>query len=129
MIAMKKNLTSKYDKSKIFKTAWSFVKEKGRTLSEALKTAWRCAKIDVKHSLKKRYLIADWFIEKNLDKFTSNYLVCYQSFDGKSILKETEKAIYVELKMSTIDGGFESKYTRKTWIPKSCVKAESLLDY
>lgn len=110
----------KYNKSEIFKRAWNLVRHQKKTLSQALKESWDFAKRTTEE-IKKRYSIADWFMHKNIDKMTTAHLECHQTFSDKDIIKETEKAVYVELEMMT-KSGFESRYTHKIWIPKSCVE-------
>ena len=110
----------KYNLSDIFKKAWNIVKNNGKSMSEALKAAWKWAKTTVS-SVEKRYQIKDWFMNKNLDKVTSAHMRCVQCFDKEDIVKETEKALFVELDMIT-NLGADTKYTRKIWVPKSCVE-------
>ena len=110
----------KYNMSEIFKKAWNIVKNNGKTMSEALKAAWKWAKTTVS-AVEKRYQIKDWFMNKNLDKVTSAHMRCVQFFGKENIIKETEKALYVELEMIT-NFGADTKYTRKIWVPKSCVE-------
>ena len=109
-----------YNMSEIFKKAWNIVKNNGKTMSEALKAAWEWAKATVS-AAEKRYQIKDWFMNKNLDKVTSAHMRCIQFFGKENIIKETEKALYVELEMIT-NFGADTKYTRKIWVPKSCVE-------
>lgn len=103
-----------YNKSEIMKKAWSIFKSTKKTFSEALKESWKRAKESV------RYVIPDWFMNKNLDKVTTAHCICYQSFDASDIVKETEKAYLVELEMQT-RSGYETYYTKKIWVPKSII--------
>lgn len=109
-----------YNKSEIMKRAWNIFRSTKNTFSECLKRAWAWAKSVVCNEI--RYKIADWFMNKNYDNFTTQHLRAFQSFGAAQIKKETEKAWQVELETQTFDG-FESKYTLTRWIPKSVVSA------
>lgn len=109
----------KYNKSEIMTRAWNLYRSnvKVKTFSDALRKAWAEAKIGTV-ATKTGYEIPAWFYEKNLDKLTSAHLVCYHTFFEENIIRETEKAVYVDLEMRTRSGA-ESKYSRKVWLPKS----------
>jgi hypothetical protein len=109
----------KYNKSEIMKKAWNIFRSTKHSFSESLRRAWAWAKSLVPNEV--RYAIPDWFMNKNMDKVTTAHLVCFQTFDKYAIKKETEKAYYVELDMMTREG-FESKYTKKIWVPKSILR-------
>lgn len=108
----------RYNLSAIMKKAWNIFRSTKLTFSEALKKSWAYAKESVLKEV--RYQIADWFMNKNLDKVTSAHCYCCQTFGKSDILKETDKAMYVRLDMLT-NSGFETRYTRNIWVPKSVV--------
>lgn len=92
----------KYDLKKIMEMAWKLKKLNSANLfSECLKEAWVAAKtttLDVK----------SWFMSKNF----SNDEIFIAGCSEKSIVKSTEKALYVE---------FDSDYGRiYKWVPKTC---------
>ena len=104
---------------KVMKRAWEIKRENVRNIfGLCLKMAWAEIKATVKTV---GYQIADWFMNKNLDKVTTEHLMCYSNFFENEIIKETEKAYYVELPMRVKGSGAESRYTRKVWVPKSVV--------
>jgi hypothetical protein len=107
----------KYNKSEIMKKAWNIFRSTKHSFSESLKRAW-AKSLDPSTV---RYAIPDWFMNKNIDKFVTTNLITSQYFGEVNILKETEKAFYVELEMVTRTG-FDSRYTRKTWVPKSILR-------
>ena len=107
-----------YNKSEIMKRAWSFKKTSKMTLSEALKRAWAEAKKALLNTT--RYIIEDWFMNKNYDKVSTMHCECYQRFGKADIIKETEKALLVKLGMCT-KAGYETDYTKNVWVPKSVV--------
>lgn len=109
----------KYNKSEIMKKAWNIFRSTKKTFSESLKEAWRQAKEATKTVI--RYLIPDWFMNKNYEKVTTAHCRCYQTFSSDDIIKETEKAFCVELGMMTKSGS-DTNYTKKLWIPKSIVE-------
>lgn len=109
----------KYNKSEIMKKAWNIFRSTRRTFSESLKESWRQAKEVVKTEI--RYMIPDWFMNKNLDKVTTTHCECYQTFDKNDIVKETEKALCVALPMMT-RSGHDTNYTKNVWVPKSIIE-------
>ena len=104
---------------KVMKRAWEIKRENARNIfGLCLKMAWA----EIRETATTiGYQIADWFMNKNLEKVTTEHLSCYSNFFKRDILKETEKAYYVELPMMVKGSGAESRYTRKLWVPKSVV--------
>lgn len=114
----------KYNKSEIFKAAWKMVREFVVSLSEALKKAWEDAK---KKNSTNRFRIKDWFFNKYFtEKFTTAHCECFSDFYSHNVLKETEKAIFVELDMMVSATGYDTSYTKKVWIPKSAVEIHAV---
>lgn len=111
----------KINKSEVMKRAWNLFRSNAKigTFVEALCKAWSEAKENAKITVK--YIIPDWFMNKNADKLTTSHLVCSQFFGKKDIRKETERAILVELEMMTRTGS-DSRYTKTVWVPKSIVE-------
>ncbi len=104
----------------IMKRAWEIKRQDSRNIfAECLKMAWAEAKKVVT-----RFAIPAWFMEKNADKVTTENLICFNTFNKNNIVKETEKAIQVELEMMT-RSGMESRYTKKVWVPKSIIETYS----
>ena len=104
---------------KVMKRAWKIKREDKRNIfGECLRMAWAEIKGTVKTV---GYQIADWFMNKNMEKVTTEHLMCYSNFFQNEIIKVTEKAYYVELGMRVKGSGAESRYTRKIWVPKSVV--------
>lgn len=111
----------KYNKSEIMKKAWNIFRSTKKTFSESLKEAWKKAKEIVKRMTEKRYMIPDWFMNRNYEKVTTAHCKCYQTFGKEDIKKETEKAFFVELGMMT-KSGHDTNYSKKIWVPKSIVE-------
>lgn len=108
-----------YNRSNIMKRAWVIFKSTKITVfAEALKKAWKEAKELIGRV---RYNIPSWFMNKNLDKVTTKHCMCYQTFGPENIVKETKKAILVELDMMT-NSGYETYYSKKVWVPKSIIE-------
>lgn len=109
----------KYNKSEIMKKAWNIFRSTDHSFSESLKRAWVQAKEAARSTV--RYMIPDWFMNKNIDKVTTAHCRCHQTFAREDIVKETEKALCVTLGMMT-NSGIDTVYTKNVWIPKSIVE-------
>ena len=111
----------KYNKSKIMKRAWNLFKgnAKMNNFSECLKKAWAEAKEAVKVIVK--YSIKDWFYKKLIEEKRSGSWIVYNTFSKEDVIKDTEKAVCVNMGVYNAATGAESIYTKKCWIPKSCI--------
>lgn len=109
----------RYNKSKIMKRAWQLFKSTVENFSECLKKAWAEAKEAVKIIVK--YSIKDWFYNKLVEEKRSGNWIIYSTFGSEDVVKETEKAVCVEMGVYNASTGAESIYTKKCWIPKSCI--------
>lgn len=111
----------RYNKSKIMKRAWNLLRgnSKMNSFSECLKKAWAEAKETVKVTV--RYSIKDWFYNKLVEEKRNGSWIVYSTFSKEDIVKETEKAVCVNMGVYNASTGAESIYMKKCWIPKSCV--------
>lgn len=112
-------MTNKYNLSKIMKRAWELFRTTVKSFSECLKKAWAEAKEAVKVTT--RYQLKDWFYKKLVEEKRSGSWIVYGTFGKEDVLKETEKAVYVNMGVYNAATGAESAWTKKCWIPKSCV--------
>lgn len=111
-----------YTLRKVMKRAWEIKRQDSRNIfALCLKMAWA----EVREI---RFMIADWFMNKNLDKVTTAHCMCFQTFSKEDIVKETEKAFYVALQLMVSATGAESRYTKKVWIPKSVVTTYEVIN-
>lgn len=109
----------KYNKSEIMKKTWNIFRSTKHSFSESLKRAWAHAKELANTTV--RYMIPDWFMNKNLDKVTTPHCMCHQTFAKEDIVKETEKALCIALGLIT-KSGYETYYTKNVWGPKSIIE-------
>ena len=56
---------------------------------------------------------------KVVEERCSGDWVINTTFEVKDIIKETEKAFFVEMKVGNLVTGKDSKWTKNVWIPKS----------
>lgn len=104
---------------KVMKRAWEIKKQDNKNIfALCLRMAWAEVK---KTTCETRFMIADWFMNKNIDKVTTAHCVCFQTFGKEDIVKESEKAFCVTLQLMVKSTGAESRYSKNIWIPKSVV--------
>lgn len=118
---------------KIMKRAWEMMKEvNGALFSECLKEAWKESR-EIKEDNTVLEMSSWIFEQKNLDKYEiriagktrtniKKYGCAYcgytRQFKKENIIKETEKAYFIEVQTE-----FDTDETKeKVWIPKSQVK-------
>lgn len=110
----------KYNLSKIMKEAWRKFREGyNEKFGECLRYAWFCAKLEVSSKARCGYTIKDWFWNKVVAERCKGDWVINTTFETKDIIKETEKAFFVEMKVGNLVTGKDSKWTKNVWIPKS----------
>ena len=111
----------KYNLSEIMKRAWRMFKGVTKcSFDECLKKAWTEAKEATKVTV--RYAVKAWFYNKLKEEKRNGSWIVYSTFGKEDIIKESEKAIYVEMGVYNASTGSESVYTKKCWIPKSCIE-------
>lgn len=112
----------KYNLSKIMKEAWRKFREGyNENFGECLRYAWFCAKLEVSQKVRIGYTLNDWIWNKIRNERCKGEWVVYTTFHAEDIIKETEKAVYVNMGVYNESTGSESIYTKKCWIPKSCI--------
>lgn len=111
----------KYNLSEIMKKAWEVFRagKYDGDFGECLRYAWFCAKLEVSRRVRHGYTIKDWFWNKVVEERCSGDWVINTTFEVKDIIKETEKAFFVEMKVGNLVTGKDSKWTKNVWIPKS----------
>lgn len=96
----------KYNKSEIFKRAWSMVKEMAITMSEALKRAWAEAKDTVGALVE--------YLKKNLEEMTYNHYHISLGMERKVSVKKWEKngskRMYLNIDCYTLAGNYKGQY-------------------
>lgn len=110
----------RYNRSDIMRRAWNLFRSNKNitTFAEGLKKAWAEAKAVVPQN--ERFAIAGWWMNRNYDKVSTAHCQCYDTFEASEIVKETEKAMCVELGMRT-KAGVDTAYVKTVWVPKSVV--------
>lgn len=121
-------------KKRLFIRAWELYREnKGSLFSECLRESWNEYKLNKnkgEEETMKTFKIKDWFYNKEFTgglfnvteeykkKCAVNFCNLAEVFEESDIIKETEKAVYVELKTEV-----ETKeVSKKVWIPKSQIE-------